>query len=137
MFQKQEYSESDHHQKGALIEELNRASAENKKLKQMLTEVSENYNELRNQFMECTTTTTTTTTNNNIKNGVDHINYATTPSRKRKAEQWDNNNVNADNRSDSSSSDEDSSKKRLVKPMISTVRLRTEASDTSLVSPNE
>lgn len=133
MFQKQEYSESDHHQKGALIEELNRASAENKKLKQMLTEVSENYNELRNQFMECTTTTT----NNNIKNGVDHINYATTPSRKRKAEQWDNNNVNADNRSDSSSSDEDSSKKRLVKPMISTVRLRTEASDTSLVSPNE
>ncbi|KAI3463465.1 hypothetical protein Pfo_020128 [Paulownia fortunei] len=116
-------------ERGALIEELNRVSAENKKLTELLTVMCENYTQLRNQLMEHTS-----------KNlGVDN----TAASRKRKAESSNNdanNNGNVDGTnigpSDSSSSDEDSSKKpreEHIKAKISRVYVRTEASDTSLI----
>ncbi|KAH6755204.1 WRKY DNA-binding protein 40 [Perilla frutescens var. hirtella] len=114
-------------EKGALIEELNRVSAENKKLTELLTVMCENYTELRNQLMEYTSKNTTAVENN-------------TASRKRKAES-SNNNVNIDGLinlgpSESSSSDEDSSKKpreEHIKAKISRICVRTEASDTSLI----
>lgn len=119
-------------QKGALIEELNRVSAENKKLTEMLTVMCENYTELRNQLLEHTSKNTGVESN-------------TTASRKRKAES--SNNINGNNidhhqvlnlgPSESSSSDEESSKKpreEHIKAKISRVCVRTEASDTSLVS---
>lgn len=109
----------------ALMEELNRVSAENKKLTEMLTVMSENYTELRNQVVEYTS-----------KN--------TSSSRKRKLGEMssinnNNNNVNGTSNggpSESSSSDEDSSKKPReedIKAKISRVQVRTEASDTSLI----
>ncbi|KAI3455231.1 hypothetical protein Pfo_011894 [Paulownia fortunei] len=118
-------------ERGALIEELNRVSAENKKLTELLTVMCENYTELRNKVMEYTSK----------NHGVDN----TTASRKRKAESIINNaNKNGNNidgtdnigPSESSSSDEDSSKKpreELIKAKISRVHVRTEASDTSLI----
>lgn len=117
-------------EKGALIEELNRVSAENKKLTELLTVMCENYTELRNQLMEYTSKNTVVENN--------------TASRKRKAES-SNNNVNSNGNidglinlgpSESSSSDEDSSKKpreEHIKAKISRVCVRTEASDTSLI----
>lgn len=110
-----------------MIEELKRVSAENKKLTEMLTVMCENYTELRSQLLEHTSKS----------NGVENT-------RKRKAESSNNgNNNNADvlnlGPSESSSSDEESSKKRREeehsKAKISRVCVRTEASDTSLVSP--
>lgn len=119
-------------EKGALIEELNRVSAENKKLTELLTVMCENYTELRNQLLEYTSKNTGVETN--------------TASRKRKAESSNNNvqsngNNNIDQvlnlgTSESSSSDEDSSKKpreEHIKAKISRVCVRTEASDTSLI----
>ncbi|KAH6777999.1 hypothetical protein C2S52_006487 [Perilla frutescens var. hirtella] len=41
-------------ERGALMEELNRVSAENKKLTEMLTVMCENYIELRNQVVDYT-----------------------------------------------------------------------------------
>lgn len=117
-------------QRSALIEELNRVSAENKKLTELLTVMCENYTELRNQLME--------QTSKNL-GVVDNINTAA--SSKRKAESSINNNNNRTTNigpSESSSSDEDSSKKpreEHIKAKISRVYVRTEASDTSLVSP--
>ncbi|KZV58428.1 putative WRKY transcription factor 40 [Dorcoceras hygrometricum] len=103
-------------ERGALIEELKRVSAENKKLTDMLTVVCENYTELRNQLMEHTT---------KINPG---------PPKKRKAESSINNNIGP---SESSSSDEDSSKKpreeEQNKTKISHTYTKTEASDTSLI----
>nr|AJT60333.1 WRKY transcription factor 1 [Salvia miltiorrhiza] len=107
-------------EKGALIEELNRVSAENKKLTELLTVMCENYTELRNQLVE--------QTSKNV-NGVENSNAA---SRKRKAE---SSNIDALN-PESSSSDEESSKKpreEHIKAKISRVCVRTEASDTSLI----
>lgn len=103
------------------MEELNRVSAENKKLTEMLSVMCENYSELRNQLVEYTTKNPTTTSRlkRTINNGggVDVGPAAST------------------------SSDEDSSKKPcredLIKAKISQVHVRTEASDTSLVSPHE
>lgn len=117
-------------QKGALIEELNRVSAENKKLTELLTVMCENYTELRNQLVE-------QTSKNVMNGGVENSNAA---SRKRKAESSNNNNIDVLNvgASESSSSDEESSKKlreEHIKAKISRVCVRTEASDTSLVSP--
>ncbi|KAK6147866.1 hypothetical protein DH2020_018778 [Rehmannia glutinosa] len=116
--------------RGALMEELSRVSAENKKLTEMLTVMCENYTQLRNQLMEHTSKNST---------GVDN----TPTSRKRKAEinmnNGNNNNINGTENvgpSESSSSDEDSSKKpkeELIKAKISRVHVRTEASDTSLI----
>ncbi|KAK4410656.1 putative WRKY transcription factor 40 [Sesamum angolense] len=115
--------------RSALVEELNRVSAENKKLTELLTVMCENYTELRNQLME--------QTSKNL-GGVDNINAAA--SRKRKAESSMNNNNNEGTTnigpSESSSSDEDSSKKpreEHIKAKISRVYVRTEASDTSLI----
>lgn len=102
-------------ERGALIEELKRVSAENKKLTDMLTAVCESYTELRNQLMELST-----------KNPG--------ASKKRKAESSINNNIGP---SESSSSDEDSSKKpreeEQIKTKISLSYTKTEASDTSLI----
>ncbi|CAA2963921.1 probable WRKY transcription factor 40 [Olea europaea subsp. europaea] len=109
-------------EKGALIEELNRVSAENKKLTELLTVLCENYNELRNRVIY--------TSKNSIVNND--------ASRKRKAESG-NNNGNTDGingPSESSSSDEDSSKKpreQHIEPKISRSCVRTEVSDTSLI----
>ncbi|KAG6413269.1 hypothetical protein SASPL_125977 [Salvia splendens] len=115
-------------EKGALIEELNRVSAENKKLTELLTVMCENYTELRNQLVE-------QTSKNMMNGGVENSNAA---SRKRKAESSNNNNIDVLNvgASESSSSDEESSKKlreEHIKAKISSVCVRTEASDTSLI----
>lgn len=105
-------------------------SAENKKLTEMLTVMCENYTELRSQLLE------QTSKNNGVENP-----------RKRKAESSNNNGNNSIGNntdvlnlgpSESSSSDEESSKKQReehIKAKISRVCVRTEASDTSLVSP--
>ncbi|XP_011073326.1 probable WRKY transcription factor 40 [Sesamum indicum] len=115
-------------ERGALVEEINRVSAENKKLKEMLTVMSENYTQLRNQLMEHT-----------AKNlGVDD---EKTASRKRKAECSNGTNTDRTNninggRSESSSSDEDLFKKpkeEQIKAKISRVHVRTEASDRTLI----
>ncbi|XP_073296816.1 probable WRKY transcription factor 40 [Primulina huaijiensis] len=102
-------------ERGALIEELKRVSAENKKLTDMLTAVCENYTELRNQLME-------------------HTSKTPGGPKKRKAESSiNNNNIGL---SESSSSDEDSSKKpreEQIKTKISHIHTKTEASDTSLI----
>ncbi|CAA2946604.1 probable WRKY transcription factor 40 [Olea europaea subsp. europaea] len=102
-------------ERGALVDELNRVSAENKRLTEMLAVVSENYKDLHNKLME-----------NNIKNpGMDN----TAASRKRKTE------ING-SASESSSSDEESCKKlreEHIKAKISRVFIRTQASDTSLI----
>ncbi|KAL2533988.1 putative WRKY transcription factor 40 [Abeliophyllum distichum] len=109
-------------EKGALIEELNRVSAENKKLTELLTVMCENYNELQNR----------------LKYTSKHSVVDNDASRKRKAES-SNNNGNTDGingPSESSSSEEDSCKKpreEHIKPKISRACVRTEASDTSLI----
>ncbi|KZV19489.1 putative WRKY transcription factor 40 [Dorcoceras hygrometricum] len=122
-------------ERDALIEELNRVTAENKKLTELLTVMCENCTELRNQLMEYTAKTSPVDNNNNNN---------TAASKKRKAESSINNggNNNMDDKnintgaSESSSSDEDSSKKRReehVKPKILRTCVRTEVSDTSLI----
>ncbi|OAY52684.1 probable WRKY transcription factor 40 [Manihot esculenta] len=110
---------------GALVEELNRVSAENKKLTEMLNVLCENYNVLRSQLMDYMS-----------KNPDKEL----SPSRKRKSES-SNNNINdntvAMNRnSESSSTDEESCKKpkeEVIKSKVSKVYVRTQASDASLV----
>lgn len=110
---------------GALVEELNRVSAENRKLTEMLTVMCENYNALRSQLMDYMS-----------KNPEKEL----SPSRKRKSESSNNNinnNANAINvNSESSSTDDESSKKPregTIKSKISRIYVKTEASDTSLV----
>ncbi|CAA0816419.1 Probable WRKY transcription factor 40 [Striga hermonthica] len=122
------------------MEELNRVSAENKKLTEMLTVVCEQYTELRSKLMEYTGNNCEVGNANNNKNGI-------TSSRKRKAEMVgidegsdnivvERTYVNAGS-TDSSSSGEDHSfkkpKEEIVKAKISRVCVRTEASDTSLI----
>nr|AVL95373.1 transcription factor WRKY3 [Diospyros kaki] len=109
----------------ALVEELSRVSAENKKLTEMLTVLCENYNNLRSHLM------------NYASKNPDREHAM---SRKRKAEGGAATNKNSvsnnGGNSESSSSDEDSCKKpreEHVKAKISRVCVRTEASDTSLV----
>ncbi|PIN05979.1 hypothetical protein CDL12_21472 [Handroanthus impetiginosus] len=111
----------------ALMEELNRVSAENKKLTELLTVMCENYTQLRNQLMEHKSKNLEILENNPV-------------SRKRKGTEnssINNNNNNMIGPSESSSSDEDSSKKprqsEQIKAKISRVYVRTEASDTSLI----
>lgn len=100
-------------QRGALVKELNRVSAENKKLREMLSAIYENYSELRNQLVDYT--------NKNPS------------SRKRSL-----NGLDATRPSQSSSSEEDSRKKTReeepIKAKILEVRVRIEASDASHVS---
>ncbi|KAK4436686.1 putative WRKY transcription factor 40 [Sesamum alatum] len=117
-------------ERGALMEEINRVSAENKKLKEMLSVMCEDYTDLRNQLMEYTS-----------KNlGLDDHDQKTAP-RKRKSESSTGNIVDRTNNAnggpcESSSSDEDSFKKpkeEQVKAKISRVHVRTEASDRTLI----
>lgn len=112
-------------QTGALVDELNRVSAENKKLTEMLTVMCENYNALRNQLMDYMS-----------KNGEKE---QLAPLKKRKSESSNNNdnNIAMNGISESSSTDEESCKKpreEVIKAKISRVYVRTEASDTGLVS---
>lgn len=112
-------------QTGALVEELNRVSAENRKLTEMLTVMCENYNALRSQLMDYMS-----------KNPEKEL----SPSRKRKSESSNNINNNANGingNSESSSTDDESCKKPregTIKAKISRSYVKTEASDTSLVS---
>ncbi|KAI3766165.1 hypothetical protein L2E82_16216 [Cichorium intybus] len=110
---------------GELVEELNRVSAENKKLTEMLTVMCENYNALQNHladYMSKNPAPSDSTTNNNSK--------------KRKPENLVHQIIERGN-SESSSSDEDSCKKprqeQHIKAKISRVCVRTEASDTGLL----
>ena len=102
------------------MEELNRVCAENKKLTEMLTVVCENYNSLRNQYMELVS-----------KNSG---NEAATP-KKRKAECEDYTNmIGFSGNAESSCSDEESCKKpECIKAKNSRVCVRTNPSDNSLV----
>lgn len=129
-------------QRDALIEELKRVTAENKRLTELLTITCENCTELRNQLMEYTTKNSAADNNNNNKNNNNNNNTAA--SKKRRAESsinnGGNNKIDEKNNtgaSESSSSDEDSSKKHReehIKPKILHTCVRTEVSDTSLVS---
>ncbi|PSR96006.1 WRKY transcription factor [Actinidia chinensis var. chinensis] len=114
----------------ALVEELNRVNAENKKLTEMLTVLCENYTALRSQLVESMS-----------KNPV-----AEQVSRKRKAESTATaaptptptpTPRNIGNNSESSSTDEEYSCKKQReehgKAKISRVYVKTEASDTSLL----
>ena len=109
-----------------LEEELKRVSAENKKLAEMLSVVCENYNTLRSHLMEYMR-----------KNGEKEV----SPTSKKRKSESSNNNSNLmgtnNGNSESSSTDEESCKKpreETIKAKISRVYVRTESSDTSLVS---
>ncbi|OIT05036.1 PREDICTED: probable WRKY transcription factor 40 [Nicotiana attenuata] len=111
-----------------LLEELNRVSAENKKLTEMLTVMCQNYNALRNQvteYMSKHNSTTTTTSADDHSAG----------SKKRKSE---NNEILKSIQGESSSSDEDNSctkkpREEHIKTKTTRVYVRTEPSDTSLI----
>ncbi|NP_001292634.1 probable WRKY transcription factor 40 [Cucumis sativus] len=110
---------------GALMEELKRVSAENKKLTEMLTVVCENYNTLRGHLMEQMN-----------KNGEKEI----SSSKKRKSESSNNNNNMAgmNGNSESSSTDEESYKKPKEETIsksakITRVQVKIGASDSNLV----
>uniref|UniRef100_A0A6N2M9S0 WRKY domain-containing protein n=1 Tax=Salix viminalis TaxID=40686 RepID=A0A6N2M9S0_SALVM len=81
---------------GALEEELNRVSEENRKLTEMLTVMCENYNALRNQLMDCMS-----------RNGEKELLHG--PSKKRKSAGSINNdnNIAVNGNSESSSTDEE------------------------------
>lgn len=110
--------------------ELNRVSAENKKLTETLTALCESYNALRNQLMDYMS-----------KNPEISKEVFISSSKKRKSESSNNDNNVAltMGNSESSSTDEESCKKpreEHIKAKISRVHYRTEPSDTtSLVSP--
>ena len=118
------------HQTGALVEELKRVSAENKKLTEMLTVMCENYNTLRSQMVEYMN-----------KNQAEK---ELSPSKKRKSESSNNTSTNIignnNGNSESSSTDEESFKKPREEPIKTKIwksYVKTEASDTSLVSGHE
>ncbi|KAG2324516.1 hypothetical protein Bca4012_039031 [Brassica carinata] len=116
----------------ALVDELNRVSAENKKLSEMLTLMCENYNVLRKQLMEYV----------NKSNNMTEIDQ-TSPPKKRKSPARDDAVSSAviGGVSESSSTDQDDlflckKKQReetVVKEKVSRVYYKTEASDTTLV----
>ncbi|XP_074286059.1 putative WRKY transcription factor 40 [Silene latifolia] len=115
---------------GALLEELNRVNAENKRLTEMLTVVCENYNELKRQLADYMSKTSSNEVGNAIKKRkVENVTVAI------------NNNINATtarNNVESSSSDEEDScgkpiKEEAIKAKISRVAVRTEASDSNLI----
>ncbi|GAV71435.1 WRKY domain-containing protein [Cephalotus follicularis] len=109
---------------GSLVEELNRVSAENKRLTDMLTMMCENYNALRSQLM-----------NHMNKN----LEKEPSPSKKRRSESSiiNDNNTGINGNSESSSTDEESNKRpreEITKTgKISRIFVQTEASDTGLV----
>lgn len=106
---------------------MKRVSAENKKLTEMLTVLCENYNALRSQLTDY------------MSKNLQEKEHTLT--RKRKSESSNNTNNNVTGiygNSESSSNDEESCKKpreEIIKAKISRVYVKTEASDTSLVSP--
>lgn len=111
---------------GALVEELNRVSAENKKLTEMLTVMCENYNTLRSQLMEYT--------------NKSPAEKELSPSKKRKSESSINTSTNVvgvnNGNSESSSTDDESFKKPREEPIKTKIwktYFKTEASDTSLI----
>ncbi|KAI5600680.1 hypothetical protein POPTR_001G044500v4 [Populus trichocarpa] len=109
---------------GAIEEELNRVSEENRKLTEMLTVMCENYNALRNQLMDCM-----------CKNGEKELHG---PSKKRKSASNNNNdnNIAMNGNSESSSTDEELSKKpreEVIKAKTSRAYVKTEAGDKSLI----
>ncbi|XP_074312731.1 putative WRKY transcription factor 40 [Silene latifolia] len=118
-----------HNETGALLEELNRVNVENKKLTEMLTVICENYNGLKRQLTELMNKSASNNVGNVIKKRkVENVTVAIN----------NNNNIPARNNVESSSSDheEDScgkSKDEAFKTKISTVAVRTEASDSSLI----
>nr|KJB68022.1 hypothetical protein B456_010G222400 [Gossypium raimondii] len=107
---------------GALVEELNRVNAENKKLTEMLKAMCESYNALQSQLVDLM--------NKNTEKEL-------SPTKKRKSETSNNNNGNIIGNSESSSTDEEESCKKpreeIIKAKISRAYVRTELSDTSLV----
>lgn len=118
---------------GDLMEELNRLSAENKKLTEMLTIMCQNYNSLRNQLTEYLSK------QNSSGSGSDH-GQNSDGSKNRKVVNNNNEIVKSSVQvlnSESSSSDEDASTKKPreehIKTKTSRVYMRTEASDTSLI----
>ncbi|XWS72748.1 hypothetical protein CRYUN_Cryun02cG0067500 [Craigia yunnanensis] len=106
---------------GVLVEELNRISAENKKLTEMLTVLCENYNSLQNQFMELVS-----------KNSGNEA--ATSKKRKTECEDYFNV-IGFSGNTDSSCSDEELCKKskECIKAKISKVYVLTNPSDNSLI----
>lgn len=125
---------------GALVEELNRVNAENKKLTEMLTVMCENYNALRSNLTEYMNKNPEITTTDD----------STTSSKKRKTTESTINNNNNNNTSaaaaagvvvnrnsaESSSSDEDTTsfkkaREEHIQAKISRVYTRTEPSDTT------
>lgn len=127
---------------GALVEELNRVSAENQKLTQMLTVMCENYDALRKHLVDYMSKNPSSSTSsaskkrkspaaadiNNNNNDNTLIPESTTNN--------NNNNNNNIGPSESSSSDEGSYKKpreEHIKAKVSRVYVRTEASDTTLI----
>jgi len=120
---------------GALVEELNRVSAENKKLTEMLTLMCENYNALRIQMMDYMSKNAGDQQNQKEQQQIHH---QVISSRKRKSESSsNNNNIGMNGNSESSSTDEDESVKKpreeIIKAKVSRVYRRTEASDTTLI----
>ncbi|XWS17867.1 hypothetical protein CRYUN_Cryun33cG0105400 [Craigia yunnanensis] len=106
---------------GVLEEELNRISAENKRLTEMLTLLCEHYNSLQNQFMELVS-----------KNS--EIEAATSKKRKVDCEDYTNM-IGFSGNDESSRSDEEACKKpkECIKAKISRVYVRTNPSDNSLI----
>lgn len=127
------------------MEELNRVSAENQKLTQMLTVMCENYDALRKHLVDYMNKNPSSTSSNASKKRKSPASAAAATT------DIINNNNNNDNTlipesttnnqgpSESSSSDEGSCKKpreEHIKAKVSRVYVRTEASDTTLVSPS-
>ncbi|KAL4302648.1 hypothetical protein GQ457_10G002930 [Hibiscus cannabinus] len=98
---------------GVLVEELNRVSAENKKLTAMITVLSRHYNDLQSKFIELVVTS-------NMEN-------ESSASKKRKAQ--------FEHQTESCSSEEDSFKKprEYIHTKISTAYVRANSSDNSLI----
>ncbi|XP_022731961.1 probable WRKY transcription factor 40 [Durio zibethinus] len=107
---------------GVLVAELNRISAENKKLTEMLTVLCEQYNALQNKFMELAS-----------KNSENEA--ATSKKRKADCEDYTNMIGFRSGNTESSCSDEETCKKRkeCLKAKISSVYMRTNPSDNSLI----
>lgn len=122
---------NDKFQTSALVDELNRVSAENKKLSEMLTLMCDNYNVLRKQLMEYVNKSNVTERDQ------------TSPPKKRKSPARDEafSSGVLGGVSESSSTDQDDQyickkqrEETVVKEKVSRVYYKTEASDSTLVS---
>ncbi|CAI0473805.1 unnamed protein product [Linum tenue] len=119
---------------GALVEELNRVSAENKKLTEMLTVMCENYTALRNQLMDHMARNShpadeAAAVEEEVEKEHSPSSLSPASSRKRKSDSTTTNN-------NDNSTDEESFKRpreEVIKAKISRVYVRTEPSDTGLI----